>query len=190
MKKHMMMGMLALVALASCQQKKESHDGHHTETTAPVADTTKKSIPSEVHAMIGEAHITILYHAPAVRGRQIWGGLVPYDEVWVTGAHQATSFEINQAFSINDQEVPAGKYALFTIPGKETWTFVVNKNWDQHLADEYNSSDDVLRFTVTPEALPEVQERLQYQIKDEGEGKATLSIAWEKVRLRIPITIR
>ena len=181
---------VSLIAF-SCQKKKESadHANHatHGEAEKVAVDTVKKSIPKEEHAMLGDAHITIKYHAPAVRGRQIWGGLVPYNEVWVTGAHRATSFEINKDFQIDGKKISAGKYALFTIPREEKWTFIINKNWDQHLADDYNQADDVLRLEVTPEITDSIKERLNYSIRGD-EKTATLTINWEKIKLIIPIT--
>ncbi len=160
----------------------------HTHTTTK-ADTTKKSIPREEHAQIGDAHITILYTAPAVRNRVIWGGLVAYDQVWSTGAHKATSFEINHSFSIAGKKIPAGKYGLFTIPGKEKWTFIVNKNWDQHLADNYDSKDDITRIQLTPKILSKNQERLEYSIKELSETECVLEISWEKIKIAVPIQI-
>lgn len=177
--------------LSACESKKESAENHEHHSVSPgttEADTVKKSLPKETHAMIGDAHITIKYTAPVTKGRVIWGGLVPYNEVWVTGAHRATSFEINQTFNINGQSVPAGKYAIFTIPGEETWTFILNKNWDQHLADDYNAGEDVLRFMVIPERLEENQERLLYAIENISDSEANLRISWEKIRITIPLT--
>jgi Protein of unknown function (DUF2911) len=190
MKKITILLLFVLIALA-CQTKKAEEHAGHTATpaeTAP-ADTIKKSIPKEEHAMIGKAHFTILYHAPAVRGRTIWGGLVPYDEVWVTGAHRATSLEVNQDISLAGNKIPAGKYALFTIPGKESWTVIINKKWDQHLADDYNAQDDVVQFRVAPTVLAEIQERLSYSIEKESDTKGILAIAWEKIKLEIPIEV-
>ncbi|MCU0398774.1 MAG: DUF2911 domain-containing protein [Cyclobacteriaceae bacterium] len=182
---------LVIFTLTSCQQKKDNTDGHehHTPSLQSEADTVKKSLPKETHAMIGDAHITIKYTAPVVKGRVIWGGLVPYNEVWVTGAHRATSFEINRDFNINGQSVPAGKYAIFTIPGEETWTFILNKNWDQHLADDYDANLDILRFTVAPEKSEEHQERLSYVIEKISESEGVLKISWEKINLVIPFTV-
>jgi hypothetical protein len=181
------------LAFTACHSKKESGE-HHDHSTAiavqPAADTVKKSIPKEEHAMIGDAHITIQYHAPAVRGRQIWGGLVPYGEVWVTGAHRATSFEINKDFSLGGKIIPAGKYALFTIPGKEEWTFIVNKKWNQHLADDYTQQDDVLRVQLKPSIQETVQERLKYTINSSSDKEGTLTIAWEKISITIPFVIQ
>jgi hypothetical protein len=183
---------VSLLVFAACTSKKESYENHQHSTTSqePAVDTIKKSIPKEEHAMIGDAHITIKYHAPAVRDRQIWGGLVPYGDVWVTGAHRATSFEINKDFKVGDSIIPAGKYALFTIPGKDEWTFIINKKWDQHLADDYSHQDDILRITVTPAVQESNQERLKYSLASVSDTEATLTIAWEKLKLTIPFTIQ
>ena len=163
------------------------HD--HAKATT-VADTLKKSIPKEAHAQIGEVHTMIHYHAPAVRGRTIWGGLVPYGEVWVTGAHSATSWEFNKDIVIGNKTIPAGKYAVFTIPGKEKWTVIINKNWEQHLADEYDKIDDLVRVEVIPENLTATQERLLYELSRESDNKGLLSISWEKIKLTTPFEIK
>jgi hypothetical protein len=184
--------LIGLLLLASaCQGKRENAAHEHNgdaKTEAPV-DTVKKSIPKEEHAQIGDVHFMMKYHAPAVRGRTIWGGLVPYDEVWVTGAHSATTLEFDKDISINNTKVPAGKYAFFTVPGKERWTLIVNKNWDQHLADEYDAKDDVIRVEVSPEVLPQPQERLKYSINVAADSKAAISMSWEKVKVTLPIEL-
>jgi hypothetical protein len=183
---------IVIFLISACGNKKESPDHNHDSTTAPLTqtDTIKKSIPKEEHALIGTAHITIKYHAPAVRGRMIWGGLVPMGEVWVTGAHRATSFEINKNFTVGDKEIPAGKYALFTIPGQEKWTIILNRNWDQHLTDEYDQKEDEIRLEVTPEQLQSVQERLKYTIVTEDETKGAVVIRWEKLKISMPFRIK
>ena len=132
---------------------------------------------------VGNTGIKINYHAPAVRGRTIWGGLVAYDAVWVTGAHKATSLEVGKDFKVGIKTIPAGKYAIFTIPGKEEWTIIINKNWSQHLADDYSEADDLVRLKVKPEVTGNVVERLQYEIDQRGERLADIIISWEKVRV-------
>ena len=188
---------LLLIALAmvlgSCNSKQNTGEHQHesnsaSATTAP-ADTLKKSIPKEEHAQIGDAHVMIKYHAPSVRGRTIWGGLVPYGEVWVTGAHSATSVEISDDFTVGGSSVPAGKYSLFTIPGNVKWTIILNKNWDQHLADEYNQSEDVVRVEVVPQITGNIQERLKYSIKQIDTNNGTIDIRWEKVSVSMPFQI-
>jgi hypothetical protein len=182
-----------LILFYACQNKtRESEHQHDTTSTSDAIqpDTIKKSIPKTEHGQIGQAHLLIKYHAPAVRGRTIWGGLVPYEDVWVTGAHSATAFEINKNFLVNGQEISAGKYAIFTIPGKEKWIIIINKNWDQHLADEYDVKEDVIRLEVVPEQLENIQERLKYTITKESDTKGSISVAWEKIRVSFPMDIK
>ncbi|AKD05027.1 DUF2911 domain-containing protein [Pontibacter korlensis] len=150
-------------------------------------DTLKGSLKAEAHGKIGPAHFTIAYHSPAVRGRVIWGGLVAHNQVWVTGAHSATSLETDHPITIGGKEVPAGKYALFTIPGEQEWTVIINKNWNQHLTDDYSESEDMVRFTVKPEPA-EHQERLRYQIVSEGDSKGTVVISWDKLKVALPVS--
>ncbi|MHC2991549.1 hypothetical protein OB13_08120, partial [Pontibacter sp. HJ8] len=108
-------------------------------------DTMKGSLKAEAHGQVGNAHILINYHSPAVRGRVIWGGLVAYNQVWVTGAHSATTLSTDTDITLGGKQLPAGKYALFTIPGQDEWTIIINRNWEQHLADDYSEDEDVLR---------------------------------------------
>lgn len=179
--------------LACSDNGSKGHNGDHkhdSTATAPAKDTSRKSIPSETKKRIGNTDIIINYHSPAVRGRVIWGGLVAYDAVWVTGAHNATTLEIGKDFQVGDKTIPAGKYALFTIPGKEEWTVIINKNWDQHLADEYAETEDMVRIKVKPQATQELTERLKYEVDQTGERIATISIAWEKLRVPFPIEIK
>ena len=149
-----------------------------------VKDTSKKSIKSAVEGKIGNANVAITYHSPGVRKRVIWGGLVPYDEVWVTGAHDATTITFDKDIVINNARIPAGKYALFTIPGKKEWTVIINKKWQQHLATEYDSAEDVVRLNVKPRKNGHL-ERLQYFI----ELKGNIAVAWEKVKIAIPVAV-
>lgn len=151
-----------------------------------VNDTSKKSIKSMAVGLIGKDSVKISYHSPGVRGRIIWGGLVPFDEVWVTGAHNATNIAIDRPFVINGKEIPAGKYAFFTIPGKEEWTVIINKHWNQHLTNEYDEKDDVIRFKVKPHSVAHT-ERLQYFIETAGNNEGKIAFAWEKIRLEFPI---
>jgi hypothetical protein len=188
MKRLLLFTFTIFIALTACQSRKE-HDHTAAKQDAGSADTVKKSIPKEAHAMIGNAHITIHYTAPVVKGRVIWGGLVAYDQVWVTGAHRATTMEVSQDFVINEKTIPGGKYAIFTLPGKDNWKFIVNKKWDQHLADEYNEAEDVVRVDVTPE-VTDFQERLLYDIVKQSETAASLNISWEKLRISVPITFQ
>lgn len=153
-----------------------------------VKDTTKKSIKSIAEGKIGSASFTINYHSPGVRKRIIWGGLVPFDEVWVTGAHDATTFTFDKDVLVGGVKVPAGKYAFFTIPGEKEWTVVINKHWKQHLASEYDEKDDVVRIKVVPQQNAHT-ERLQYFIEPGKDKKGAVAVAWEKVRIAFPVVV-
>lgn len=159
----------------------QDHKNHQKNEVK--ADTSKKSIPAETHAIVGKNHYTIKYHSPAVRGRVIWGGLVAYGQVWVTGAHSATSVEFTQDVKIKGKLLKAGKYAFFTIPTKDKWTIIFNKNWEQHLADEYDAKDDVLRFEVKPKKQKETTERLKYDLKKKSDTEGEFAVSWEKLKI-------
>jgi hypothetical protein len=187
--------LFSLVILTSCNQKQEAKNEKiqspttETKVANPVIiipqterDTLKGSLKAISTGRIGNTFTTINYHSPAVRGRVVWGGLVPFDQVWVTGAHMATSIEFEGPVKLAGQELTAGKYAFFTIPSQTEWIVIINKNWEQHLTDEYDQKDDVLRVTVKPELLTENQERLMYTVED-----SQLIIRWEKLKLLIPI---
>ncbi|NTS43111.1 DUF2911 domain-containing protein [Flavisolibacter sp. BT320] len=154
-----------------------------------VKDTTKKSIKSMAVGTVGSDTIAITYHSPGVRKRIIWGGLVPFDEVWVTGAHDATTVTFVKPVVIDGKTVPAGKYAFFTIPGNEEWTLILNKHWKQHLASEYDEKDDVVRVKVKPTKVPHT-ERLQYFIEEAKDNSARLVMAWERVKVTLPFTVQ
>ena len=154
-----------------------------------IKDTTKKSIKSMAYAIVNGDSIKINYHSPGVRKRIIWGGLVPFDEVWVTGAHDATTIEMPKAFVVNGKTIPAGKYAFFTIPGKNEWTVIINKHWKQHLASEYDEKDDIARIKVKPMKVDHT-ERLQYFVET-GKGKeGKIAVAWESLKIEIPFILK
>ncbi len=172
-------------------EKTTDNQTTNQQQTAPAAEKPARKKPlspkREAMAMVGENHIHIDYSSPSVRGRVIWGGLVPYNQVWSTGAHKATAISFAQDVIINDTPVPAGKYGFFTIPGEGKWTLILNKNWDQHLADEYDEAEDVVRLTVTPEKLPEMQESLTYQVEPLNDSTARISVSWEHLKVSFEV---
>ncbi|MBL7852436.1 MAG: DUF2911 domain-containing protein [Cyclobacteriaceae bacterium] len=155
----------------------------------PGPDSLKGSLRAKAEGNIGSTKISVRYHSPAVRGRIIWGGLVPLDQVWVTGAHMATRVEFSENVSVDGKPVPAGAYALFSFPGKDTWTLVLNSNWQQHLADEYDQSLDMIRISVKPLKRDVLQERLQYSIVQETPTQGKLVVRWEYVEVALPVTV-
>ncbi len=156
---------------------------------ATIAEDTLKGSPMRI-AMgdIGPSHLHIAYSSPGVKERVIWGGLVAYDKVWVTGAHKATCIIFTEPILFAGRQVPTGAYALFTIP-KQTgaWTVILNKNYDQHLADDYDENEDVLRTDITPSELEKPVQRLTYTVTNETTDSGALLIQWEHKQLRIPL---
>jgi len=155
---------------------------NHT-TTEKVEKPKKKVLSPHTSTMemIGDTHIHIDYSSPGVRGRIIFGGLVGYDNVWQAGAHNATWIETNKDLIINGELLPKGKHGFFTVPSKNEWTIMINKNWNQHGKDEYDAKDDVLRFKVIPQVLDQVIEHLEYKIVKTNTNTGTISLSWEKV---------
>ena len=139
--------------------------------------------------MIGDAHIHIDYSSPSVRGRIIFGGLLAMGEVWQSGAHHATWLETNKDLLIENNLIKAGKYSFFTIPNKDNWTVILNKNWKQHGKDEYDEKDDVLRFEVKPKFSEEITEQLIYRVKKINGNQGTVSLSWEKINISFPFSI-
>ncbi|MFD2743769.1 MULTISPECIES: DUF2911 domain-containing protein [Sphingobacterium] len=150
-------------------------------------DTLKGSPKRVTMENVGNTHVHLTYRSPGVKDRIIWGGLVPYGQVWVTGAHTATSIMFTSDITIDGQIVPAGTYAIFTIPEREDWTFILNKNYEQHLADDYKQEEDVLRTTVRPQAHSATP-RLTYQIKSVNAQSGVIRLLWEKLEITVPFT--
>lgn len=136
-----------------------------------------------VSGKIGKATVTINYGSPSVKGRQIWGALVPMDSVWRAGANEATTFSTDQDVTIEGQALPAGKYALFAIPSANQWTIIFNKVAKQWGAYKYDASQDALRITVKPRKSATMHERLKYVINKKG-----FALQWEN--LEVPVSVK
>ena len=135
---------------------------------------------------IGISSVEITYHRPAVKGRTVWGGLVPYGQAWRLGANDATTLEISDPMKIAGRDVPAGKYGLFAIPGPDAWTLILNKRAQQWGAYFYKAEEDFLRFEVKPEVGP-FMEWMTFDLTPEGRDKARIGFAWEKLRFSVPV---
>ena len=150
-------------------------------TNNAFSQNDKKAVaspPAKATAKIGSANVNISYGQPAVKGRKIWGDLVPFAKVWRTGANNATVFETDKDIKVEGQTLKAGKYALFTIPTAKEWTIIFNKKSDQWGSYDYSEKDDVLRVKVKSEASKEMTERLTFDIKN---GK--VNMMWEKLNV-------
>jgi hypothetical protein len=148
-----------------------------------------KSPGAKLTQTAGLTDITIEYSSPAVHGRKIWGALVPFGEVWRTGANQATRFTFSKDVEIDKQPVPAGTYSFFAIPTATTWTLILNKVPVQGGAFNYNKDQDLLRVTVKPTAIPN-RERLAYLVSNFTDDDASIDLEWEKVRVSLPVKLK
>lgn len=150
-----------------------------TTTYAQQDKSKRPSPPAKAEALVGDLSIAINYSSPAVKGREIWGKLEPYGKVWRTGANEATTIEVNKDVTINGQKLPAGKYALFSIPQEnDEWIVIFNKESNQWGAYNYKEDQDALRIKVKPGKTDELVERLKFDVSDKG----TVTFMWENVK--------
>jgi hypothetical protein len=150
--------------------------------------SARPSPPGTATGKIGDATITINYSSPAVKGRQIWGSLVPYDKVWRAGANEATIFETDKDIKVEGKPLPAGKYSLYAIPGENEWTIIFNSatgQWGIKRTGETTREEakDVLDVKVKPRKSPTMNERLVYEVTKKG-----FVLRWEN--LEVPVSIK
>ena len=140
-----------------------------------------------VSQRIGLTDVTITYSRPNVRGRAIWGALVPYDQVWRTGANEATTFEVSDDVTINGAKLPKGKYSLATIPGRQEWTLIFNREPDLWGSISYDQSKDALRVTAKPKTTDHTHESLMFAFPEVTSNSAKAVLVWD--RIEVPFTI-
>ena len=143
---------------------------------------------ASVSQTIGTTTVEVHYHRPAVRGRQIFGSLVPFGQVWRTGANEATTIRFSDPVQVNGQKVPAGTYALFSIPNQDHWTIIFNRRARQEGAWEYDPREDVLRSDVKPKTVPHT-EWLTYEIYPASSATAYVDLYWEKLRVSLLVEV-
>ena len=152
-----------------------------TVFAAGVAEAQPRVSPMATTSQtIGVSELSITYSRPSVSERTIWGELVPYDQVWRTGANEATTFTVSDDVKVNGKALAAGTYALFTIPGKDSWTVIFNKEAEQWGAFQYKDSEDALRISVKPQAAAHA-ERFGIAVPEVTADTVTVVMHWEKV---------
>jgi tetratricopeptide (TPR) repeat protein len=137
---------------------------------------------------VGLTDVEINYSRPDMRGREIFGGLVPYGKVWRTGANQPTTIKFSDAVKIGGQEVPAGEYAFYTMPNQNEWTIILSKNLKLWGAYGYKPDADALRVTVKPTSLANPVETFTISLDNLKDNSATISLEWEKTRVPVELT--
>ncbi len=134
-----------------------------------------------------ETYIKIIYSQPHKHGRTLFGSLVPYGQIWRTGANEATEVTLTKDIKINGLDLKAGTYSLFTIPGKETWSIVLNADLGLWGAYNYNSKMDVLKFDVPVTPITDFVYEAFTILIDPRNSKADLIMAWDKTKIIIPL---
>jgi len=162
-----------VVVSSACAQ------GDKSQRPSPAATAT---------GTVGDATITINYSSPAVKGRKVWGGLVPYNAAWRAGANEATVFETTKDITVEGKTLPAGKYSLFAVPGENEWQFIFNKQtgqWGIKRTGEANfdPANNALTVSVKPKAASAMSERLVYDVNGNG-----FVLRWEN--LEVPVSIK
>lgn len=138
---------------------------------------------------LGIENVTLSYSRPSMNGRKIFGELVPYNEVWRTGANTNTTLTFEGDVSLNGHKLTAGTYALFTIPNKSEWTVIISKNTKQWGAYTYNQAEDALRFNVKPQTLNTAVETFTISFDNVTPTSAVLSLAWEKTAIKVDLKV-
>jgi hypothetical protein len=157
--------------------------------TLPAQDKASRlSPPATASGKVGAATITIDYSSPAVKGRTVWGELVPYGKPWRAGANEATTFQTDNAITVEGKTLPAGKYTPFAIPTANEWTFIFNSQlgqWGIKQTGEANfdPAKNVLTVTAKPMKSASMNERLAYVVTNNG-----FAFRWEN--LEVPVLIK
>lgn len=157
-------------------------------TTSALAQvkTPRTSPSATLMQTVGLTDITIKYSRPGVKGRAIWGALVPYDKVWRTGANEATTITFSDDVTVEGQKLAKGMYSLHTIPGKDQWTVIFNSVADQWGSYSYDAAKDVVRANVKAEAAPHL-EWMGFEIPEMTTDTAKIVLRWEKIA--VPFTV-
>ncbi|MEM1009472.1 MAG: DUF2911 domain-containing protein, partial [Myxococcota bacterium] len=151
-------------------------------------DLPRKSPKASVSQHVGVTKISVMYYSPAVRGRKIWGKLVPYEKVWRTGANAGTQITFSEDVKLQGQAVQAGSYYIFTVPraAPKSWTFFLSRDgraWQK----PFNPKESVVNIEIKPTEIP-ARERLAFQFTDTTESTTKLHLEWEKVRVSVEIS--
>jgi len=146
------------------------------------------SPPASVAATIAGKKITVEYYAPSMHGRKVMGGLVPFGEVWCTGANWATKITSEADLQMGGLKLPAGSYSIWTLPNANEWMLIVNKRTGQFHKD-YDSSTDFGRTRMNLKALPSPVETFKIDLRSDGGNQGTLALVWETTEASIPFTV-
>lgn len=150
--------------------------------------TPQPSSTTTVKQEFGLSTIDLSYSRPNMKGRKIFGDLVPYNAVWRTGANGATTLTFGDEVIIGGTKIPAGKYGLLTIPGAGEWTIIITKQTDVTSPAAYKQSEDVVRVKATPQQMPFTIESFTIMFSDVKPASIAVGMMWDKTYVEFPIT--
>lgn len=155
--------------------------------TSTMVYAQKKSPLAKAEGKVGAASISIAYSSPSVKGRKIWGELVPYGKAWRAGANEATIFETDKDIKVEGKELKAGKYSLFIVPGEKEWEFILNSETGQWGIKKggdanFDPAKNAITFKVKPTKSASMSEQLAYAVTDKG-----FTLRWENVESSVAI---
>ncbi len=156
---------------------------------APKIEFPQASPACTLKQRVGLTDIEVVYSRPSVKERAIFGAMVPYGKVWRTGANQATKITFSTNVKLNGKEVPAGTYALMTIPGKDEWTVIVNKGPEGWSPYKYDDKQDLFRFAVKPITMPWSMETFTIDFNEIRDESSKLNLIWDKTKIPIEISV-
>jgi hypothetical protein len=154
-------------------------------TAGPIIPPTNPR--TSLKQFVGPTEVELSFSRPSVKGRDVFGSLVPWNQVWRTGSDQATKISFSTDVTLNGARVPAGAYELFTIPGPSEWTVIIHQNKSQWGSYSYDPANDVARTSAQPVALRDRVESFNIGVTDLTTRSATLNIEWDHIR--VPVTI-
>ncbi len=156
-------------------------------TSAQTFRTPSPSVPQFIRQDFGLSTIELSYSRPGVKGRKIFGDLVPYDKVWRTGANQATTLTFGDTVSIGGVAIAPGKYGLLSIPGAEEWTFIITRQTDVTNPAAYKQDQDIVRVHASPHTLPFSVETFTLEFSNVTGNSCNLDLLWDNLAVGIPI---
>lgn len=157
-------------------------------TFAQGLETPRPSPNATVTQTVGVTHISIDYSSPGVKNRKIWGELVPFDEVWRTGANEVTSITFDDAVKINGNDLQAGTYGIHTIPGKTEWQIIFSGDTEIDAGSQFDEKKEIFRIKVKPEEVPFL-ERMTFIFTNTTDDKTTVNLLWENLKVSLDIQV-
>jgi len=159
-----------------------------------IAEAQSLKVPTlspraEINQEVGLTNVIISYSRPSIKGRKVFGSLVPYGDIWRTGANAASTVTFTEAVTVSNQPIPAGTYAIYTIPNQDIWTIILHKNTSMRSLDNYKKADDAMRFGAIASNSPVNVETFTIDINDVKTSSFNIRLLWADKIIKIPVKL-